>query len=214
MNTPITVLLVDDHAVVREGYRRFLESDANLTVVGEAASSAEALQRECELEPDVIILDIALPGVSGIETLKRIIARRPGARVLMFSMYGDAALAAQAFDAGARGYLSKASGPDLLVEAVRSVAGGQCCLSPDVEQEMTLRASKTNELARSLSARELEVLRLLTQGYDIGAIGAQLGVSAKTVANHQSAIKDKLNVTNTLQLMFIARKLGLIEING
>jgi DNA-binding NarL/FixJ family response regulator len=79
---------------------------------------------------------------------------------------------------------------------------------------MTLRASKTNEIARSLSARELEVLRLLTQGHDIGTIGAQLGVSAKTVANHQSAIKDKLNVTNTLQLMFIARKLGLIEING
>ena len=213
MNTPITVLLVDDHAVVRAGYRRFLERDANLTVVGEAATSAEALRRECELEPDVIVLDIALPGVSGIETLRRIIARRPGARVLMFSMYGDAIFATQAFDAGARGYLSKASAPDLLVEAVQSVAGGQCYLSPDVEQEMALRASKTNELAGSLSTREREVLRLLTEGYDIGTIGEHLGVSSKTVANHQSSIKQKLNATNTLQLTLISRKLGLIEFN-
>jgi len=106
-----TVLLIDDHAVVREGYRRLLEQDATLKVVGEAATSADALRKTDELQPDVIVLDIALPGVSGIETLRRILARRPTARVLMFSMYQDRIFAERAFEAGALGYLSKASAP-------------------------------------------------------------------------------------------------------
>jgi two-component system invasion response regulator UvrY len=205
----ITVLLVDDHAVVREGYRRLLESDSNLKVVGEAATSADALRSAAELEPDVIVLDIALPGISGIETLRRILARRPGARVLMFSMYNDAIFATQAMQAGARGYLSKASAPDLLVKAVRAVVAGRFYLSPDVEQAMTARSSKTHELAQSLSVRELEVLRLLTQGYGVGDIGRRLGVSSKTVANHQSSIKQKRGATNALQLILVARQLGL-----
>ena len=115
---PITVLLVDDHAVVREGYRRLLAGNPDVTIVGEAANSSDALDCERALEPDVTVLDIALPEVSGIETLRRIIARRPGARVLMFSMYQDAIYASRAFEAGALGYLSKASAPELLVEAV------------------------------------------------------------------------------------------------
>src|ERR1700681_63367 len=137
----ITVLLVDDHAVVREGYRRLLERDDSLVVVGEAAAAAEAIRRDGELKPDVIVLDIALPGISGIEVLRRIIARRPEARVLMFSMYQDGIYATRAINAGARGYLSKASAPDLLVEAVRSVAEGRRYVSPDVEHAITLQSS-------------------------------------------------------------------------
>jgi len=205
----LTVLLVDDHAVVREGYRRLLEHDPTLKVVGEAATSAEALQRESALEPDVTVLDIALPGVSGIETLRRILARRPQARVLMFSMYQDGIFAQRALDAGASGYLSKASAPERLVEAVRAVASGRRYLSPDIEQALAARASPTLELAQSLSARELEILRLLIQGYDVAEIGARLGVSAKTIANHQSTIRQKLGATNALQLMLAARELGL-----
>src|ERR1700722_3174369 len=159
----ISVLLVDDHAVVREGYRRLLERDASLIVVGEAATAADALRLDGELKPDVIVLDIGLPGVSGIEVLRRMIARRPEARVLMFSMYQDGIYATRAINAGARGYLSKASAPDLLVDAVRAVAGGRRYLSPDVEQAMTLQSSAPSRLADALSTRELEVLRLLTQ---------------------------------------------------
>ena len=209
VTSTITVLLVDDHAVVREGYRRLLERDSRLKVIGEAAAATEALALEADLEPGVVVLDIALPGVSGIEILRRILAHRPDARVLMFSMHQDAIFAKRALEAGARGYLSKASAPDLLVEAVRSIAAGQTYVSPDIKQALALHASGTTELTAPLSARELEVLRLLMQGYAVNAIAERLGLSAKTVANHQSLIKQKLGATNALQLILIARQLGL-----
>jgi DNA-binding NarL/FixJ family response regulator len=125
----ISVLLVDDHAVVREGYRRLLERNANLTVVGEASSITEALKLDAERRPDVVVLDIALPGVSGVEGLRRLLARRADARVLMFSMYQDGIYATHAMNAGAYGYLSKASAPDLLVSAVCAVADGRAAQS-------------------------------------------------------------------------------------
>ena len=215
MNAPalrrISVLLVDDHAVVREGYRRLLERDANLVVVGEAAAAADAIRLDTELRPDVVVLDIALPGVSGIEILRRILAHRPDARVLMFSMYDDGIYASRAIDAGARGYLSKASAPDLLVQAVRSVADGGHYLSRDIETAMNEQASAANELAGALSTREFEVLRMLTQGYGVEEIGERLGLSPKTAANHQSSIKQKLGATSALQLMLIAQRFGLVS---
>jgi two-component system, NarL family, invasion response regulator UvrY len=207
----ISVLLVDDHAVVREGYRRLLERDGRLIVVGEASSAADAMRIDMELKPDVIVLDIALPGVSGIEILRRIISRRSDACVLMFSMYQDGIYATRAINAGARGYISKASAPDLLVKAVRSVAGGERYLSPDVEAAMSRQSSPVDGLAESLSARELEVLRMLTQGYGVEEIAERLGLSPKTAANHQTSIKQKLGVNSALQLMLIARQFGLIS---
>jgi two-component system, NarL family, invasion response regulator UvrY len=207
----ISVLLVDDHAVVREGYRRLLERDENLAVVGEAATAAEAIRLDADLRPDVVVLDIALPGVSGIEILRRIIAHRPDARVLMFSMYDDGIYASRAIDAGAQGYLSKASAPDLLVQAVRAVAGGGHYLSPDIEMAMSKQSSAANELAGALSTRELEVLRMLSQGYGVEEIGVRLGLSPKTAANHQSSIKQKLGATSALQLMLIAQRFGLVS---
>jgi len=206
----ITVLLVDDHAVVREGYRRLLERDDSLVVVGEAATAAEAMRCDGELKPDVLVLDIALPGVSGIEVLRRILARRPAARVLMFSMYQDGIYASRALNAGARGYLSKACAPDLLVEAVRSVAQGRRYVSPDVEHAMSAQSSTAGNLAGALSTRELEVLRMLIQGYGVEKIGERLGLSPKTAANHQSSIKQKLGAESALQLVLIAKQLGLI----
>jgi DNA-binding NarL/FixJ family response regulator len=214
MNTPagrrISVLLVDDHAVVREGYRRLLERDDSLIVVGEAAAAADAIRLDAELRPDVVVLDIALPGVSGIEILRRMVARRPDVCVLMFSMYNDGIYASRAIDAGACGYLSKASAPDLLVEAVRCVAGGRRYLSPDVETAMHKQSSAATQLAETLSTRELEVLRMLTQGYGVEEIGERLGLSAKTAANHQSSIKQKLGANSALQLMLIAQQFGLV----
>jgi len=204
----ITVLLVDDHAVVRAGYRRFLESDPRVAVVGEAANSPEALQCDRELNPDVIVLDLALPGASGIETLRRLLARRPQARVLMFSMHDEAVYAARALRAGALGYVSKASAPDLLVEGVRAVADGRQYLSPDVRRSLSAVAP-ANDATRALSSREHEVLRLLLQGFDLGAVGESLGISAKTAANLQSSIRQKLGAESAFQLLVIARQLGL-----
>lgn len=206
----ISVLLVDDHAVVREGYRRLLERDDSLHVVGEAATAADAIRCDAELRPDVVVLDIALPGVSGIEILRRIIARRSDARVLMFSMYQDGIYASRAINAGAHGYLSKASAPDLLVEAVRCVAKGRRYLSPDVEEAMKRQSPATNQLADALSTRELEVLRMLTQGFGVEEIGERLGLSPKTAANHQSSIKQKLGANSALQLILIAQQFGLV----
>lgn len=205
----IGVLLVDDHAVVREGYRRLLERDARLNVVGEASNAAETLRLDAQLRPDVIVLDIALPGVSGIEILRRVLSRRPDACVLMFSMFQDGIYATRALQSGARGYVSKASAPDLLIEAVRSVASGQRYVSPDVEAAMSKQKSRTSQLVEALSTRELEVLRLLTQGCGMDEIGARLGLSPKTAANHQSSIKQKLGASSALQLILIAQQYGL-----
>jgi two-component system invasion response regulator UvrY len=206
----ITVLLVDDHAVVREGYRRLLERDPGIVVTGEASNAPEALKSDAALNPDVIVLDIALPGVSGIEILRRLLARRPDARVLMFSMYQDAIYANRAITAGARGYVSKASAPDLLVHAVRTIAAGLRYMSPDVERAMGQYRIQDKQLSDALSARELEVLRLLAQGYGIEGIAERLGLSPKTAANHQSSIKQKLGAQSALQLMLIAQQFGLI----
>jgi two-component system, NarL family, invasion response regulator UvrY len=205
----IGVLLVDDHAVVREGYRRLLERDVCLSVVGEASGAADALRLDAQLRPDVIVLDIALPGVSGIEILRRILSRRSDACVLMFSMYQDGIYATRALQSGARGYVSKASAPDLLIEAVRCVASGQRYVSPDVEAAMSKQKSRTSQLADALSTRELEVLRLLAQGLRLDEIGERLGLSAKTAANHQSSIKQKLGASSALQLILIAQQYGL-----
>jgi DNA-binding NarL/FixJ family response regulator len=207
----ISVLLVDDHAVVREGYRRLLEREPDLLVVGEAADMREAVEKDPQLEPDVIVLDIALPGVSGIETLRRILAHRPAARILIFSMYQDGIYATHAFSAGARGYLSKASAPERLVGAVRAVASGRRYISPDVERAMARKSGAAQQLSDALSARELEVLRMLAHGYGIDDIAVRLGVSPKTAANHQSSIKQKLGAGSALQLILIAQQFGLIS---
>jgi two-component system invasion response regulator UvrY len=130
--------------------------------------------------------------------------------VLMFSMYQDGIYATHAMNAGACGYLSKASAPDLLVSAVRAVAAGSRYISPDVELAMTTRSATAQQLANALSVRELEVLRLLAQGYGVDAIAARLGLSPKTAANHQSSIKQKLGAGSALQLILIAQQFGLI----
>ena len=210
MNVGISVLLVDDHAVVREGYRRLLE-DNGIRVIAEASTATEAYQQFCTLSPTVVVMDIALSGVSGIEGTRRILARSANARVLVFSMYDEIIFVRRALDAGAAGYLTKSSAPRVLVEAVTTVARGHRYLSHDVAVALALAPlPNTESVQPELSAREFEVLKLLAQGYSSAEIAKQLCRNQKTVANHQSAIKQKLGVDNTAQLVRIAMQLGLV----
>lgn len=211
MGAVITVLLVDDHAVVREGYRRLLERHPGIAVVGEAGNSAQAYEQAIALDPQVIVMDIALPGASGIEATRRILARRPRQQVLMFSMYDDVIFPSRALDAGACGYISKASAPEVLVDAISAVARGERYLSPDVRKVISEASPQTKSVANTLTARELEVLRLLAYGDTVKRIGEKLGLSEKTVANHQSVIREKLGVRNGVQLARLAAELGLSQ---
>ena len=206
----ISVFLVDDHAVVREGYRRLLERSAGIRVIGEAANAADAYSEFQRLNPDVVVMDISLPGASGIEAMRRMLAREPGAKVLMFSMHEEPIFASRAFQAGALGYVTKASAPEVLVEAVRSVAQGKRYLSQDMAQAIALQSVAGGEAGLDvLSNREFEVMRLLVAGDTLATIAEKLQLSYKTVANHQSLIRQKLGVETHVQLIRLAQRQGV-----
>jgi two-component system, NarL family, invasion response regulator UvrY len=204
----VTVLLVDDHAVVREGYRRLLERHGDIVVIGEAVDAATAHALFCTLEPQIVVMDITLPGISGVEAMRRMLAVKPQARVLIFSMHEDTIFARRALEAGAFGYVTKSSAPSVLVEAVHSVAVGKKYLSPEIAQRLALLDSNSGQ-ADDLSAREFEVLRQLAQGHSIKEIAELMGLNPKTVANHQSVIKQKLGADTAIQLLKKASELGL-----
>jgi two-component system, NarL family, invasion response regulator UvrY len=211
----IKVLLVDDHAVVRAGYRHLLARHPRIAVVGEAADAPSAYLAFCNLAPDVVVMDIALPGASGIEALRRILAREAGARVLVFSMYEDAIFPTRALQAGARGYLTKRSGPDMLVEAVLAVARGERYLGADVAQAVALQSRAQHaEPAGALSPREFEILQMLARGETLTQIAARLILSEKTIANYQSSLKQKLGASNNIQIVQKAARLGLLPDAG
>ena len=210
MTAPTKILLVDDHAIVREGYRRLLEEEPSIRVVGEASDASQACQSAHALSPDVVVMDIALPGTSGIEATRRMLKDQPQLRILMFSMYDDAIYASRALEAGALGYISKASAPEVLVQAIYAVSRGECYVSPDVAANLARAAAQPGKSQLdALTAREFEVLRLLVQGETVRSIGEKLGLSEKTVANHQSAIREKLGARNSAQLARFAAQVGL-----
>jgi DNA-binding NarL/FixJ family response regulator len=207
----ITVLLVDDHSVVREGYRRLLERSAGIRVTGEAANAADAYREFQRLTPDVVVMDISLPDVSGIEGARHMLAREPKVKVLMFSMHEEPIFASRAFQAGALGYVTKASAPEVLVEAVRTVAQGKRYLSQDMALALALQSVGGGETHLDvLSNREFEVMRLLVAGDTVSAIAEKLQLSYKTVANHQSAIRQKLGVATSAQLVQLAQRHGVV----
>jgi two-component system, NarL family, invasion response regulator UvrY len=204
----VSVLLVDDHAVVREGYRRLLERDGDIVVIGEAEDAAGAHALFCSLDPQIVVMDITLPGTSGIEAMRRILMDKPEARVLIFSMHEDAIFARRALQAGAFGYVTKASAPNVLVEAIHSVASGKKYLSAEIAHKLALHEHALDN-ADALSTREFEVLRLIAKGHTIKEIAGSMGLNPKTVANHQSAIKQKLGADTAIQLLRKANQLGL-----
>jgi len=206
----VTVLLVDDHAVVREGYRRLLERHGDIVVVGEAADAAAAHALFCKVAPQIVVMDITLPGLSGIEAMRRMLDHLPATRVLIFSMHEEVIFAKRALQAGAFGYVTKASAPGVLVEAVHTIANGRKYLSADVAQSLALRGDALDKAtANGLSAREFEVLRQLVRGHSIKDIAVSMGINPKTVSNHQSVIRQKLGADSAVQLLSIARQMGL-----
>jgi len=208
----ISILLVDDHAVVREGYRRLLERRADLRIEAEAGSADEALDYLRKATPDVIVLDLSLPGMGGIELTRRIMQRTPNARILVFSMHRNQLFAAQAIRSGALGYITKSSSPELLIQAVYKVAAGGKMLSPDIAPEiaLSLLEGETNPAAE-LSPREFEILRLLLDSRSVEQIGDILNISPKTVQNAHYQIKSKLGVKTDIELTKLAMKLKLID---
>ena len=213
MKSFIRVMLVDDHAVVREGYRRLLERCVDMQVVAEADSVTTLLACLATQEADVVVMDIALPGSSGIEGTRKVLGRHPQLAVLISSMYEDAVFPARALAAGALGYVTKASAPEVLLEGIRRVALRQRYLSADVADALTQRAHAI-EPGNALSPREFEILRQLVAGCSLDQIATQLSLSQKTVANYQSSLKQKLGVDSATQLLQAAHRLGLMADGG
>lgn len=208
----IRIVLADDHAVVRSGLRRLLEQKSGWEIVAEAESGEEAYQRYIEDKPDVLIMDLSMPGMGGLEAMRRIIARDSAARVLIFSMHDNAAFANQALSAGARGYISKSDMATELIHAVEETAGGGYYLSPALARKIVLLGlSGDDVLVKRLSAREFEVFRLLAEGRNVDEIGHTLNISQKTAANYQSMVKQKLNISSPVELVRLAIRYGLIS---
>lgn len=205
MEHPIKVLLVDDHEVVRAGYRRLLKSAPDIAVVGEAGSG-EAAYRLVAAEPvDVVVMDLSLPGMSGIEAASRIRRRQPRVRVLMFSVHEEEIFVQRALDAGADGYLTKRAVAQMLVAAVREVAAGRRYLDPSI----SLADGARDTLSR-LSRREFEIFRLLAEGNNVHAIAEALFLSPKTVSNHASRLRAKLGAGSSAELTRLAIRRGVI----
>jgi two-component system invasion response regulator UvrY len=209
----IRVLLVDDHAVVRTGFRLLLQSHAEVTVIAEAESGEMACQRYLELNPDVVVLDLAMPGMGGLEALRRIRAHHPHARVLTLSAQDDPMHARRALREGALGFLSKRSAPEALIEAVTAVAAGQRYIDTSLAQKLALDEidGAAKSVVDRLSEREFEVFIRLARGASVQRIAEDLKLSASTVGTHLYNIKQKLRVTNQSELTLTAIREGLIE---
>jgi DNA-binding NarL/FixJ family response regulator len=204
-------MLVDDHSVVRTGYRRLIETTPGFQVVAEGANADEAYALYKAHVPDAVVMDIMLPGASGIDVTRRIVAYNPAARVLVFSMYSHAAFAQPALEAGALGFITKDSEPEELIEALATIAAGKRYLSRAVAQMLAFsRMSARQGLLEGLAPREFEICRLLLSGTDTDTIAQQLKLSPKTVANRISHIRRKLNVGSDIELVRVASEVGLV----
>jgi len=204
----ITVLLVDDHSLVRRGFRRILEDEPDIAVVGEASDGTEAVRLAQELQPQMIVMDCALPGMNGLTATRSILAANPETAVLMLSMHSEETWVRQALEAGARGYMLKSAVDLELVSAIRRVAQGEVVLDPQVAQPASLRGERVS----GLTVRELEILQLIVDGQSNKEIATKLGLSANTVAVHRANIMDALGIHKTAELVVYAIKNGLVTL--
>ena len=201
----MTILVADDHPVVRQGLRTFLATQDDLDVVGEAATCTEATKRAAELRPDVVLLDLVMPGGDGIEAARKIRVASPGSKVIVLTSYPDDATVLPALEAGAAGYLLKDVEPQELADGVRRVNRGESLLHPAVAPRVIREAVGPTASAReALTPRELDVLRLLARGLPNKLIARELGIAERTVKTHVSSILAKLGVTDRTQAALYA----------
>lgn len=215
MNTVLnnlTVLLADDHAIVRMGFRLLLEG-AGATLVQEADSGESALAMYEQAPPDVLVMDISMPGMGGLAALARLLARHPGARVLMLSAHHETIVPMRALKAGALGYLSKRCQPDELVRAVRQVGQGRRYLDPELAQAVALaNLSGDADPASTLTEKEMLVFLQLAQGRSVNAVAQDFHLSPSTVGTHLYHIKQKLNISNAAEMTMVALHSGLLAV--
>jgi len=213
VSTTITILLVDDHAIVREGYRSLLQKQDKMEVVAEANDGHQAYLKYREFEPDIVIMDISMPGQSGLEAISRIRQVNSEAKILVFSMHQNPSFAIQATRAGAFGYVTKSSDPEVLIRAIHDVHQGQHSLSADIAQALALeRLGSDSTALEKLTVREFEIFRLLVEAHSSQAIADILNISPKTVSNTHYMIKKKLGVDSDIELTRLAIKLNLLNL--
>ena len=212
MSKKIKIILVDDHAVVRAGVRRLLEQKPLFDVIGEAESGEKAYQLFSELNPDVMVMDLSMPGMGGLEAIRRILMRDEKAKILVLSMHEDLSFANQALKLGAKGYLIKNTLGDDLVKAIEAISQGEIFLSDEIAKKIAVSSiDGGQDPIYDLSAREFEIFRLLAEGFEVDAIATTLNISPKTVSNYQTMIKQRLNINSPVELIRYAIKAGVIK---
>ena len=208
----IKVLLVDDHPVVRDGYRRLLHSTEDIQVVAEAATGEEAYARYFDVHPDVVILDLSMPGIGGLEIMRRIRARDPCACILVFSMHESPLMLTRALEAGAAGYVTKSSAASEMVDAVHAVAQGKPFVCRELVPELVATKQHSPEPTQRLTPREFQVFMYLAQGQTVSEIARVLCISPKTVGVHQTNLMKKLELHNLSELTRLAISSGLLQL--
>ena len=212
MSTPINVLLVDDHAVVRMGFKMLLESAADIKVIAEAESGEQSIKMYVEHKPDVVVMDITMPGIGGIEAIDRIMAKDNSARILVLSAHEDSVHPKRVLNAGAMGYLTKRSAAEELIKAIRMVASRKMYLEASIAQQMAIQQlNGEKNPVDVLSDREFEVFMSLAKGQTTNEIAEILSLSPRTVGTHLYNIKQKLNANNSAEIALIAMRSGLID---
>lgn len=208
----INVMLVDDHAVVRMGFKMLLESDTDIKVIAEAESGEQSIQRYVEHKPDVVVMDITMPGIGGLEAIERILAKDNAPKILVLSAHEDSVHPKRVLNAGAMGYLTKRSAAEELIKAIRTVASGKKYLEASVAQQMAIQQlSGDQNPVDVLSPREFEVFMALAKGKTTNEIAETLFLSPRTVGTHLYNIKQKLNANNSAEIALIAMRSGLLD---
>lgn len=207
----ISVLLVDDHELVRSGIQYLLDADPDIDVVAVASSGEEAIQLAEQLKPNVILMDLNMPGIGGSEAIKRILRRTPSAKIIALSVYDDGPIPHQALNLGARGYINKGCPVDEMIKAIVAVFQGKNYLSSDVATNLIFSAQKTEKNAfDQLSSRELQIATKIIDGHKIYDIAASLSISPKTVNTHRYRVHEKLGISNDIELVKLAVEHGLL----
>ena len=211
-NNKIKILLADDHAVVRVGYKMLFRNTSDIIVVAEADSSKEAYKKYCENNCDVVLMDWSMPDVSGLEAIFRITSRDSGAKIIVVTMHDELIFVEKAFNAGAKGYVTKTNAPDVIIKAIRTIYKGQIYIEKDIARQLVFRSLRGDDSAlSSLSTREFQIFCFIAEGFNINEIARKLSLGYKTVSNYSSQIKTKLNCGNAAEIAHLAIKKNIIS---